>query len=184
MREDGIRRMQYRDVEAVAAIEASVFPRPWSRDSFRREVEENAVARYLVAEQDGEILGYAGAWIVIDECHITNIAVKEAFRGQGWGRRLLDALMRYAGNLGAVWADLEVRVSNERAQRLYARAGFVSIGRRKRYYDDNGEDAFLMVCEQLPAADPDFEEEPVLPEGGPGSAGTETIPGERKGKEA
>jgi len=167
MSREVIRRMQYRDVGQVAAIEAAVFPRPWSRESFRREVRENAVARYLVAERDGEILGYAGAWIVIDECHITNIAVKEAWRGQGWGRRLLEALMQYAGNLGAAWADLEVRVSNERAQRLYTRAGFVSIGRRKRYYDDNGEDAFLMVCQELPAADPDFEEEPVLPEEDP-----------------
>lgn len=159
-----IRRMQYRDVRQVAAIEAAVFPRPWSEESFRREVQENVVARYLVAEKDGRILGYAGAWVVLDECHITNIAVREDARGQGWGRRLLESLMQYVSNLGASWADLEVRVSNIRAQHLYLQAGFVSVGRRKKYYEDNGEDAFLMVCQQMPPADPDFEEEAVLPE--------------------
>ena len=78
MAEAEIRRMQYRDVRQVAALEAATFARPWSEQSFRREVEENAVARYLVLEKDGEILGYAGAWVVMDECHITNIAVAES----------------------------------------------------------------------------------------------------------
>jgi len=161
MSEAVIRRMQYRDVKQVAALEAATFPRPWSEDSFRREVEENKVARYLVLEQDGRILGYAGAWVVLDECHITNIAVAEEIRGQGYGRRLMESLMQYVSSLGAAWADLEVRVSNIRAQKLYQSLGFVSIGKRKRYYEDNGEDAYLMVCEHMPDADPDFEEEPV-----------------------
>lgn len=158
-----IRRMQYRDVGQVAAIESDTFPRPWSEESFRREVRENVVARYLVADRDGEVLGYAGAWVVLDECHITNIAVKEPERGKGLGRRLLTELMQYVSNLGAGWADLEVRVSNIPAQHLYQQAGFVPIGRRKRYYEDNGEDAFLMVCQQMPPVNPDFQEEPVEP---------------------
>ena len=164
MSEAVIRRMQYRDVKQVAALEAATFPRPWSEDSFRREVEENKVARYLVLERDGRILGYAGAWVVLDECHITNIAVAEETRGQGYGRRLMESLMQYVSSLGAAWADLEVRVSNIRAQNLYQSLGFISIGKRKRYYEDNGEDAYLMVCEHMPDADPDFEEEPVEPE--------------------
>ena len=167
MDEIRIRRMQYRDVGQVEAIERATFARPWSEESLRREVKENPVARYLVADRQGEILGYAGAWVVMDECHITNIAVREQERGRGLGRRLLEALMQYMSNLGAAWADLEVRVSNERAQKLYGSLGFVTLGKRKRYYEDNGEDAFLMVCERLPEADPDFEEEEVLPpEGG------------------
>lgn len=166
MDEIRIRRMQFRDVKPVAAIEAATFPRPWSEQSFHREVQENPVARYLVAERDGQILGYAGAWVVLDECHITNIAVAESERGQGIGKKLLNALMQYVSNLGAGWADLEVRVSNLRAQKLYQGAGFVSVGKRKKYYEDNGEDAFLMVCTQMPDADPDFEEEAVLPEEG------------------
>ena len=153
-----IRRMGPDDVDAVAAIEQATFARPWSRESFRQEMERNKAARYLVAARDGQVIGYAGAWIILDESHITNIAVAEAERGRGVGRRLTEALMQYISNLGAAYATLEVRVSNERAQRLYKSLGFVSVGKRKRYYEDNGEDAFLMVCEHMPEADPDFEE--------------------------
>ena len=155
-----IRRMKTEDVETVAAIEKATFTRPWSEESFRREVETNVAARYLVAEKHGRVIGYAGAWVVLDECHITNIAVAEEERGRGYGKLLVSALMQYVSNLGAAWADLEVRVRNSRAQHVYAGAGFVAIGKRKRYYEDNGEDAFLMVCEHMPEADPDFEEEP------------------------
>ncbi len=161
MNDPVIRRMRSGDVPQVAAIERATFARPWSEESFRREMETNPVARYLVAERDGEILGYAGAWVVLDECHITNVAVRESDRGRGIGKMLVRALMRYVSNLGAAWADLEVRVSNEKAQHVYAGEGFVSIGKRKRYYEDNGEDALLMVCEHMPEADPDFEEEPA-----------------------
>ena len=160
-----IRRMHIGDVDAVTEIETAVFPRPWTRADFVKEMTQNKCARYLVAESDGALVAYAGAWVVLDECHITNIAVAEEERGHGYGEKLITALMQYVSNLGAAWADLEVRVSNERAQHLYAKAGFISIGKRKRYYEDNGEDAFLMVCEHMPEADPDFEEPPH-----PGSA--------------
>ena len=80
-----IRFMRLKDVDAVAAIEQETFARPWSRESFRQELTRNAVARYLVAEEDGKILGYAGAWVILDESHITNIAVREEARGRGIG---------------------------------------------------------------------------------------------------
>ena len=154
-----IRRMKPEDVDEVAAIEQATFARPWSRESFRQEMERNKAARYLVAVRDGRIIGYAGAWIILDESHITNIAVAEAERGKGVGRRLTEALLQYISNLGAAYATLEVRVSNERAQHLYKSLGFVSVGKRKRYYEDNGEDAYLMVCEHMPDVEEDFEEE-------------------------
>ena len=154
-----IRRMKPEDVDEVAAIEQATFARPWSRESFRQEMERNKAARYMVALRDGKIIGYAGAWIILDESHITNIAVAEAERGKGIGRRLTEALLQYISNLGAAYATLEVRVSNERAQRLYSSLGFVSVGKRKRYYEDNGEDAFLMVCEHMPDVEEDFTEE-------------------------
>ena len=160
-----IRRMGTRDVDAVTEIEKATFARPWSRESFLQEMERNKAARYLVAEKDGRVIGYAGAWIILDESHITNIAVAEAERGRGVGRKLTEALMQYISNLGAAYATLEVRVSNERAQNLYKSLGFVSVGRRKRYYEDNGEDAFLMVCEHMPDVEDDFEEtDPDAPE--------------------
>ena len=155
-----IRRMGRQDLDAVTDIENATFAVPWSRDSFRRELEQNVAARYLVAETDGRVIGYAGAWIILDESHITNIAVAEPFRGQGIGRKLTQELLQYLSNLGAGYATLEVRVSNERAQNLYRSLGFVSVGKRKRYYEDNQEDAFLMVCEHMPEVQEDFEEEP------------------------
>ena len=162
MGEPVIRFMRMRDVDAVAGIEEATFAKPWSRESFRQELTRNAVARYLVAEEDGEILGYAGAWVILDESHITNIAVREDARGRGLGKRLTAELLQILSNLGASYATLEVRVSNLRAQNLYKSLGFVSVGKRKRYYEDNNEDAFLMVCEHLPEADPDYSEEPWI----------------------
>lgn len=155
-----IRRMKREDLDAVTAIEQATFAVPWSRESFRQELERNVAARYLVAETDGLVVGYAGAWVILDESHITNIAVLEAYRGRGIGKRLTGALLQYLSNLGACYATLEVRVSNERAQNLYKGLGFVNVGKRKRYYEDNGEDAFLMVCEHMPEAEKDFSEEP------------------------
>ena len=162
MGEPVIRFMRLKDVDAVAAIDKDTFARPWSRESFRQELTRNVAARYVVAEEDGEILGYAGAWVILDESHITNIAVREDARGRGLGRKLTAELLQILSNLGACYATLEVRVSNERAQNLYKSLGFVSVGKRKRYYEDNNEDAFLMVCEHLPEADPDYSEEPWI----------------------
>lgn len=157
-----IRRMTLADVEGVHAIEEATFPRPWTREDFVKEMTQNACARYLVAEQAGEIVGFAGAWIVLDEAHITNIAVAKARRGQGVGKALTRGLLQYAANLGVVYATLEVRRSNGVAQGLYKGLGFVYVGLRKRYYEDNGEDAFIFCCDHMPAADPDFEEEETV----------------------
>ena len=83
---------------------------------------------------------------------------------QGVGRRLTEGLMQYLSNLGAAYATLEVRKSNEVAQNLYKSLGFIKLGVRKRYYEDNGEDALIMVCDHMPEVDPDFEEEGTIHE--------------------
>ena len=159
-----IRRMTLADVPAVAAVEAATFPTPWSEDAFRQELTSNAVARYLVAELDGTVIGFAGAWVILDESHITNIAILKEHRGKGYGRALTSALMQYLANLGAAYATLEVRKSNETAQNLYVSLGFIKLGVRKRYDEDNNEDALLMVCDHMPEVDPDFEEEETVRE--------------------
>ena len=159
-----IRPMTAGDLDAVTEIEAATFARPWSRESFQQELERNVAARYLVAEKEGSVIGYAGAWIILDESHITNIAVTEAERGKGIGRNLTGQLLQYLSNLGAAYATLEVRESNIRAQNLYRSLGFIQVGKRKKYYEDNQEDALLMVCDRMPEADPDFEEERTVRE--------------------
>ena len=159
-----VRRMTIADLDAVVAIEEATFPTPWSKDSFRQEIERNVAARYLVAEKGGQVIGYAGAWVILDESHITNIAIAEAQRGNGYGRMLTQALMQYLANLGAEYATLEVRKSNIRAQNLYKSLGFIQLGVRKRYYEDNQEDALIMVCDHMPEIDPDFEEEETVHE--------------------
>ena len=151
--------MTIRDVDGVYAIESATFSKPWKREDFVKEMTSNACARYLVAEKEGAIVGFAGAWMVLDEAHVTNIAVREDHRGQGIGRKLTEGLMQYAANLGVDYMSLEVRKSNLTAQNLYKSVGFEYVGVRKRYYEDNGEDAFLFVCQHMPQADPDFEEE-------------------------
>ena len=106
----------------------------------------------------GDIIGFAGVWVVIDEGHITNIAVRKDYRGQGIGRLLTAGLMQYAANLGVTYMTLEVRRSNETAQSLYRSLGFIQVGVRKKYYEDNGEDALFMVCDHMPPTQEDFEE--------------------------
>ena len=153
-----IRRMTLADVPAVHAIELATFAQPWSMQSFTEEMERNKCARYLVAERDGRVLAYAGVWCIFEEGHITNVAVLQSERGQGVGEALTRALMQYAANLGVQYLTLEVRRGNLVAQGLYKKLGFVELGVRKRYYEDNGEDALLMLCEHMPPVQEDFEE--------------------------
>lgn len=153
-----IRRMRHEDLPEVYAIENASFPTPWPPGSYEHELNANPAARYLVAEKDGHVIGFAGGWIIIDESHITNIAVAQAQRGHGYGRRLTEALLQYLSNLGADYTTLEVRESNEVAIGLYRSLGFVKVGVRKRYYSDTNEDGFIMVCDRLPEPEEDFEE--------------------------
>jgi ribosomal-protein-alanine N-acetyltransferase len=120
--------MTLKDIDDVHRIEADSFSTPWSRGAFEDELTENKCARYLVAEFNGEIVAYAGAWMVLDECHITNIAVRRDKRGKGYGRLITKSLIQYATNLGASFATLEVRRSNLTAQSLYRSLGFFAGG--------------------------------------------------------
>ena len=153
------RRMTLADAEAVHAIEVETFPEPWSLQSFQEEMARNACARYIVAEEDGVVLGYAGAWLILDEGHITNVAVTKSRRGEGIGEALMRALMQYAANMGVQYMTLEVRKTNLIAQALYRKLRFIQLGVRKRYYEDNGEDALLYVCQEMPEAKENFTEE-------------------------
>ncbi len=132
------------DIPAVLEIERRSFPTPWPRDAYEHELDHNRTAIYLVARREGAVVGYAGMWVVMDEAHITTIAVHPGLRGQGIGERLLIALIDRAGERGARWVQLEVRRSNLVAQSLYRKYGFRDVGVRRHYYSDNGEDALVM----------------------------------------
>lgn len=149
-----LRPMRSEDVPEVHALEEDIFPTPWSLKSYRFEVEHNPASEPLVVEaRDGRsgvsIAAYIVPWLLVDEVHIANIAVAPRFRRLGLARRLLQHVLRRAARAGACSASLEVRAGNGAAQALYRGMGFEVVGRRKRYYRDNGEDALLMRLESL-----------------------------------
>ncbi len=138
-----LRAMSHHDLEAILELEHKCFSIPWSRGMFEDELY-NPNAFYMVLEVSGQICGYAGLWKILDEGHITNVAVHPDFRRSGYGRRLIDALIDYAKKCELIALTLEVRVSNIAAISLYESFGFKPQGRRKHYYSDNNEDALIM----------------------------------------
>jgi ribosomal-protein-alanine N-acetyltransferase len=144
--------MRVADIPRVMVIENQVFPTPWPAHAFQYELTKNPVAHCYVLERKQELLGYACLWLIVDEAHISTLAVAQSWRGRGLGELLLLALIRRAMALGAVMATLEVRATNQVAQALYAKFRFQVVGRRKRYYTDNREDALIMTAEPLDEA--------------------------------
>lgn len=144
-----IRRMQPEDIDAVLVVENQAFTTPWSRNAFEEEIGNNDLAHYLVLADNGLITGYAGFWLVVDEAHVTNIALSSEYQGRGLGALLLEHLILAAKLAGAVSMTLEVRPSNTAARKLYARRGFTERGIRPNYYADIGEDALIMWLDNL-----------------------------------
>lgn len=169
-----IEPMRLEDVPTVGAIERLVFSRPWPMDAYNYELLENPQSHYLVArlkgrqrpparrglaaklrqaivgaELDETLLGYGGLWLMVDEAHISTLAVRVEWQGRGIGELLLASLIEKAMELQAALVTLEVRVSNYRAQNLYKKYGFHQAGIRYRYYSDNNENAFIMTTEAI-----------------------------------
>lgn len=136
--------MNIDDINSILKISLLSFPEVWSRNSMEKEMLENKFARYLVAIADNMIVGYGGMWIIIDEAHITNIAVHPEYRSIGIGTTLLVGLLEASKKESVTGMTLEVRRSNMTAQSLYKKLGFVEEGFRKAYYSDNKEDAIIM----------------------------------------
>jgi ribosomal-protein-alanine N-acetyltransferase len=182
-------RMTVSDIAEVIEIERQSFSLPWPSNAYKRELQDNRTAHYLVvrrqepgrpapmppppreehrglfgflkglgssqpaAPRQGPptIYGYAGLWLMVDEAHITTIAVRPEFRGKGLGELVLCGLVDTALEVGARILTLEVRVSNTVAQNLYLKYGFKQSGLRRRYYSDNNEDALIMTAEAINA---------------------------------
>ncbi len=151
--EHAVSLMTFADVDDVVEIERQSFPIPWSRAAFIDELTRNERALYVVIrDESGTMVGYGGMWLVCDEAHVTNIAVRSDRRRQGVGTAIMIGLMGFAQSKGADRMTLEVRVSNLPAQELYRGLGFVPAGVRPRYYIDNREDALIMWLDGISGA--------------------------------
>jgi ribosomal-protein-alanine N-acetyltransferase len=135
LREDRIPR--------ILEIEKQVNSSPWSERSFRNELDHKD-GIFLVALMSGEVVGYGGIWLIIDEVHITTLAVEPQHQRKGIGRKMLKELLIRAKDAGMKCATLEVRASNTPAIAIYQQAGFEISATRKAYYPDNKEDAYVM----------------------------------------
>ena len=142
--------MQESHIEQVAGIERASFSLPWSKELFLKDLKYNENAYFIVALENGRVVGYGGFWLVQDEINIVNLAVSETERKKGIGGSILRELLKTGKKKGAEIATLEVRVSNTAALKLYEKFGFQTIAIRKNYYSDNGEDAVVMWLNPIP----------------------------------
>ena len=142
------------DLGGLIAVEQASFLNPWTREMYVAELQNPDVSRLLVAkDSDGRIVGFCGFWLVLDELHINNLAVLPEYRRQGVASIILNRVFDDGRRAGARRATLEVRRSNEIAQRLYTRFGFAVAGVRRGYYRHPDEDALVLWREGLPKSD-------------------------------
>jgi len=137
-----------RDLDGVLEVEDESFSNPWTRDMYAWELQNRSVCHiYVVRTPDCRVAGFCAFWLVFDEIHINNVALRPAHRNRGLGTALLRHVMREARRLGAGRAPLEVRASNAGARRLYERLGFTVAGTRRNYYTNPVEDALILWAE-------------------------------------
>ena len=183
-----IERMSMADVPRVVEIERLAYPSTWPPSAYRKELQDNRWAHYIVLRDTRltpeqitapmpelekprrfftlpflagrsaatvsspdlhSIVGFAGLWLMVDEAHVTTIAMHPDFRRRGLGEYMLTSLIDIAYEIGAKWVTLEVRVTNYNAQNLYRKYGFREAGVRHRYYSDNQEDALIMWTDEI-----------------------------------
>lgn len=137
------------DVKEVLRIEQRSFTTQWPSNAFHQELRDNKLAHYYVGRLDGQIVAYGGIWVIIEDSHVTTIAVDPHHRGKRYGEVVLLKLLDEAIERGASWMTLEVRESNAIAQNLYRKYGFTTVSTRKAYYSDNNENAFVMWAGNL-----------------------------------
>lgn len=142
-----IRSMTVGDLDQVMLLELACFSVPWTKEAFETELVKNQLAHYIVIEEDNEIIGYGGVWYIMDEGHITNVAIHPEHRKKGLGKKLVQGMKNAAVHHEIKQMTLEVRKSNVAAITLYERMGFEVAGVRPKYYTDNNEDALIMWVE-------------------------------------
>ena len=128
----------FQEIEAIYNLEFDDF---WKPQNLKSELQ-NVSSKYIVAKENGKIVGFAGIWYSVDDAHITNIVVRKSYRNKGIGSLLLEKLIELAKQKTSL--TLEVNTKNEIAQKLYLKYGFKNLGIRKKYYDGI-EDAYIMT---------------------------------------
>ncbi|MBV8345307.1 MAG: ribosomal protein S18-alanine N-acetyltransferase [Candidatus Eremiobacteraeota bacterium] len=137
------------DVAAVTRIERACFSAVWPTDAFYNELSTNKLAHYFVGRYRDRVVGYGGIWVILEDAHVTTLAVDPEHRGRKFGELLLLRLVDEAIARGAAWMTLEVRESNTVAQRLYRKYGFTTVTMRTGYYSDDNESALIMWAGSL-----------------------------------
>ena len=135
------------DLDDIYELDMQTFAMPWSKEALSYDILENDNAFVIVAEYEGEFAGYADIWTVLDEADLNSIAVRVDFRRKGIGDAIMLAMTEILSANGVATINLEVRVSNMPAIKLYKKYGFNECGVRPGYYLDNGEDALIMKRE-------------------------------------
>jgi [ribosomal protein S18]-alanine N-acetyltransferase len=143
------------DLDGVLAVEAESFTNPWTRDMYTWELKNRSVCHiYVVRTTECPVAGFCAFWLVFDEMHINNVALRPPYRGQGIGTALMQHVLDEGRRLGARRATLEVRASNEGARRLYERLGFYVAATRRNYYTHPVEDALILWRDDVDAPAP------------------------------
>lgn len=137
------------DLTEVVQIETLSFPSTWPQNAFSNEIHENKLAHYFVGRVDGKVVAYGGIWVILEDSHITTIAVHPQARGKRYGELMLLHLLDETIAKGASWITLEVRETNTVAQNLYRKYGFTIVSTRRGYYSDNNENALVMWAGNL-----------------------------------
>ncbi|MBT9174741.1 MAG: Ribosomal-protein-alanine acetyltransferase [candidate division WS2 bacterium] len=146
-----IKPMTVEVLNEVLEIEKQSYPNPWSYYSFYSEITSNKISYYVTSNYEGKIIGYAGMWVIIDEGHITNIAVASHWRRRGVGEKLLRHLIATCEKCNVKTITLEVREKNEPALSLYQKYGFEVKGVRKNHYPETAESSLIMWLEGMPS---------------------------------
>lgn len=145
-----IQPMQKSQVDEVLKIEEQAYgEHHWSKDSFYGELSNDLAHYYCALDTNGNLIGYAGCWQILDEAHITTIAVKPELKRKKIGEALLNRIIEDCYKNEIKYITLEVRASNTPAIKLYEKYGFKSLGTRKGYYQNNNEDALIMWTENI-----------------------------------
>ena len=147
-----IEPMRSADIAEVVPLEQAAYGRHWGRKDYAYELESNKLAHYFVMrlpQKSDKLLGHAGFWLIAGEIHLNTIAIEPRWQRLGLSEWLLLRVIEAGQTMQASQATLEVRVSNQAGLGLYHKFGFKEVGRRRHYYQDNGEDALILTTPDL-----------------------------------